>query len=246
MIYLNGYFGASNVGDEAISKIIGSYIRSVIPPPEELSKPVKAVVIGGGEYDSWMIEGVTSPLFATGVGLVRDMVGFKRGEELKRFRQLWVRTHDDFRVAEAWGLKPLQGIDSVTLMEPTEEGFKDRDIIIPDWKEDWRASIDFREFHKPVCVPFHPYEKDQPIETFTCFDDPQRVLNSFVGARRVITWGRLHPQIMAFIAGVPCIDRYPNSKTLAWQEMTEKYSLSEMRSLALRMIMSVKDEIDNL
>lgn len=242
--YLVGYFGASNTGDEAIAKVISERINCIIPSSEQISDNVNAIIVGGGEYDSWMIEGSTSPMYATGVGLVRDLVGPKRQKELKQFKQLWVRTFQDYRVAKCWGLNPLQGIDSVVLMEPTGEGFKDRDIIIPDWKKEWHDQMDYSLYHNPISIPFHTHEREQPIETFECFNDPQSILNSLVGARRVITWGRLHPHIMAYVAGVPCIDMKPDIKTLAWMEMKEKFSLKQMREMAEKMIESVKNEVN--
>lgn len=235
MIHLSGYFNASNIGDDAICKVITEHFGCIIP--KNLSEPAAATIVGGGEYDSWMIEGVTNDLYATGVGLVRDMIGKKRQAELKKFKQLWVRTHSDFRLAQAWGLNPLQGADSATLMEPTAEGFKDKIILIPTIH-----ITNQNEYPRyDIALPLNP--GDNVAGSIELFNKPQEYLNALTGAKKVITWGRLHAHILSFIAGVEVYDMMPDNKVLAWLEMKETYTLKEMRHMALLMINKVKEEI---
>lgn len=249
MVYLTGYFGANNTGDEAIASVVSNYMKDLEPVVTggKFEHQSNAVIVAGGEYDSWMIAGATSSLYATGIGLVRDMVGPQRQAELSKFKQLWVRTHMDYRVAKSWGLNPLQGIDSAVLMEPTAEGFKDRDIIIPDWRQEWVNNIDFSQYNNPVALPLHPYDRltQNQIEQHEIYNNPQLYLNCLVGAKRIITWGRLHCQILGYVAGCSVIDLAPNIKGVAWHEMKDKYSLEEMRRMANYMLFSVKEDITN-
>lgn len=251
MIHLTGYFNASNIGDDAICKVITENIRCVIP--EKLSEPAEATIVGGGEYDSWMIEGVANDLYATGIGLVRDMIGKKRQAELKRFKQLWVRTHMDYRIAQMYGLNPLQGIDSAVLMEPKAEGFKDKVILIPTVHIKDKSLYPYYD----IALPLNP--SDDVEGSVKLFNNPQEYLNAITGAKKIITYGRLHAHILGFIAGTEVEDIMIESsdtfsqwettrksyivKILAWLEMKEKYSLQEMRAMAKNMIEKVKEAI---
>lgn len=251
MIHLSGYFNALNIGDDAICKVITDNFGCVIP--KNLSEPAKATIVGGGEYDSWMIEGVANDLYATGIGLVRDMIGKQRQAELKRFKQLWVRTHMDYRVAKMYGLNPLQGIDSAVLMDSTEEGFKDKVILIPTVHIKDKA--EYPEYD--IALPLNPH--DDVEGSVKLFNKPQEYLNALVGAKKIITYGRLHAHILGFVAGTEVEDImiehstvFPRweitrksyiAKVLGWLEMKERYSLKEMRKTALNMINNVKEEI---
>jgi len=181
---ITGYFGAKNMGDEAICSIITNH----------LGQFNDVTIVGGGEYDSWMIENAVGDLYASGVGLVRDMIGKKRQQELKRFRQLWVRTYQDYRLAKLYNLNPLQGCDCVVTMQPTEEGFKDKVILIP--------SIHVKNANEyppyDIALPLNP--GDNIAGSIEFFDRPQEFLNALVGAKKVITYGRLHAHIFSFIA----------------------------------------------
>lgn len=251
MIHLSGSFNALNIGDDAICKVITENFGCVIPG--KLSEPAKATIVGGGEYDLWMSEGVTNDLYATGIGLVRDMVGKKRQAELKRFKQLWVRTHMDFRIAKMYGLNPLQGVDSAVLMGPTSDGFKDKVILIPTVHIKDKSQYPAYD----IALPLNP--TDDVYGSLKWFNQPQKYLNALVGAKKIITYGRLHAHILGFIAGTEVQDImiessaiYPawetirksyTIKILAWLEMKEKYSLQEMRGMAKNMIEKVKETI---
>lgn len=225
---ITGYFGASNTGDEAILKVISKYFGHLD----------NVTIVGGGEYDSWMIDNAVGDLYASGIGLVRDMIGKKRQQELMRFKEIWVRTYQDYRLAKLWGLDIKQGCDSVVLMEPTEDGpFKDKVILIPTIHI--KDKNEYPEYD--VALPLNPY--DDVEGSIQMFNDPQRYLNSLVGAKKVITWGRLHGHILSYIAGVEVVDMMPDNKVLAWTEMKERHNLTEMRQMAMHMINSLQETL---
>ena len=248
---IHGYYGAKNVGDDAFRIVLA---REFPHATFGSISDAADLVVGGGEYDTWMTASApaSARLYGIGIGLSRDEVGADRASVLATFRYLSVRTLASLRLARTWSLPATLGADLAYLLSPLKSEFaihvRGRSVLV--LPPGMLPSASGMSPEHAVVVPFHPScdpGVDTGYDVYRCFDDapagwyqppvrgsdrPACVLDILRHANHVFVWGTLHACVLAEQAGVPWTNYGMNPKITAHAEMCRTFSLADRRLLA--------------
>lgn len=246
MLAFTGYYHVKNIGDEAFIAVLKQYFPDAIFTDGKFTGNETDVVVGGGEYDNWMIQNAppNANLYGLGLGLVRDAVGTERAEYLKKFKYLSVRDYVSNDLAFCWRIPCRLGADLAFLLEPkTCSELKNKIVVVPKQGVDPWPLLWGLDHSKIVFVPFHPYDLQTDLRNYpVCvIEDPRIMLGAIAEASLVCCWNKLHPKIFAQNMGVCWSDFSPDVKTLAFQSMCNLYSIRELRTLAKTTINDLKE-----
>jgi len=247
-VTFTGFYGQKNLGDEAFIYVLRDFFPGAKFTPGKFEGTEKHVVVGGGEFEPWMVQDAPpdANLYGIGIGLVRDAIGPERASWLRKFKYLAVRESVSYNLSFEWGITSFAGTDLVYLLQTKIcKELQNKIVVVPRMNVDPWPYLERVDKSKIVFVPFHPYDLETNLNGYPVFqtEDPEEMLGAISLAQKVYCFGKLHPKIFAHRVNVPYFDFMPDVKGLSREivDVPEKV----LSFIARCRVLDLKDLLNN-